>query len=244
MVKVLSVFLVSIVTLTATCLAAGLSMPTSDRAQKVINREAPRLKKELRKVDCYLGSPIFIRIFKLEKVLELWVKNSHQYRHFKSYPVCTYGNRQLGPKIEQGDGRAPEGFYYVAPYSLNPVSNFHLAFNLGFPNTYDRVHKRFGSALMVHGGCVSIGCYAMTHKGMDEIYTLADAALKNGQPFFRVHIFPFKMTPRNMRRHRDSKWYPFWENLKQGYDFFEQGGHVPPNVDVKKGHYVFNARYP
>ncbi len=97
---------------------------------------------------------------------------------------------------------------------------------------------------MVHGGCVSIGCYAMTNKGMNEIYTLADAALKNGQPFFRVHIFPFKMTPRNMSRHKASKWYLFWENLKQGYDFFEQGGHVPPNVDVKNRQYVFNTQHP
>jgi murein L,D-transpeptidase YafK len=122
---------------------------------------------------------------------------------------------------------------------MNPLSNYHLSFNLGYPNSYDRLHGRTGSALMVHGSCVSIGCYAMTDKGIEEIFTLADAALCNGQPFFRVHIFPFPMTEENMRKHVNSKWYEFWKNLKEGYDFFEEGGHNPPNVEVKNKQYVF-----
>ena len=92
---------------------------------------------------------------------------------------------------------------------------------------------------MVHGSCVSIGCYAMTDTGIEEIFTLADAALRNGQPFFRVHIFPFRMTDENMRKYVNSEWYSFWENLKEGYDFFEESGHNPPNVEVKNKRYVF-----
>ena len=94
---------------------------------------------------------------------------------------------------------------------------------------------------MVHGSCVSLGCYAMRDEGIEEIFTLADAALRNGQPFFKVHIFPFRMTEENMRKHVNSEWYGFWENLKEGYDFFEEGGHNPPNVEVKNKQYVFET---
>ena len=92
---------------------------------------------------------------------------------------------------------------------------------------------------MVHGNCVSEGCYAMTDKGIEEIYALVDAALRAGQRFFRVHIFPFRMTDDNMNRHRDSQWIDFWKNLKDGYDYFENNGFVPPNVEVRNGLYTF-----
>jgi len=92
---------------------------------------------------------------------------------------------------------------------------------------------------MVHGSCVSIGCYAMTDEGIEEIFTLADASLRNGQRFFRVHIFPFRMTDKKMDEHKYSEWYKFWENLKEGYDFFEKHGHNPPNVKVRNKRYVF-----
>ena len=92
---------------------------------------------------------------------------------------------------------------------------------------------------MVHGNRVSIGCYAMTDPRIEEIYTLADAALRNGQPFFRVQIFPFGMTEQSIQRYRESRWREFWENLKEGYDFFERGGRSP-NVEVREERYVFN----
>ncbi|MFH2044849.1 MAG: murein L,D-transpeptidase family protein [Pseudomonadota bacterium] len=217
----------------------SLNIPTSSRANKAIANVTPVLKKELAKAGLKYGAPIFIRIFKEENELEVWLKESKGYKLFKIYHICTYGPGGLGPKTKQGDGKAPEGFYYVKPNQLNPVSQFHLSFNLGYPNEYDRIHKRTGSALMVHGNCVSIGCYAMTDKKIEEIYTLGYTALKNGQKFFRVHIFPFRMTDKNMLNHRKSNWYLFWQNLKEGYDLFEEKGHIPPNVEVENGRYVF-----
>jgi murein L,D-transpeptidase YafK len=121
---------------------------------------------------------------------------------------------------------------------MNPNSRFHLSFNLGYPNAYDQAYKRTGSALMVHGGRVSIGCFAMTDKKIEEIYALADGALRNGQRFFRVHCFPFRMTDENMKQHRSSEWISFWKNLKSGYDFFENTK-LPPDVKVQNGMYVF-----
>ncbi|MBU1632674.1 MAG: murein L,D-transpeptidase [Nanoarchaeota archaeon] len=217
---------------------AEVKVPSSTRSAAAIARVKPVLEEELAKKDLKYGSPIFIRIFKESKELEVFMKKDGQYHHFKTYPICTLGSGDLGPKLKQGDNQAPEGFYSVTARQMNPVSNYHLAFNIGYPNQYDRAHKRTGSALMVHGNCVSIGCFAMTDEGIEEIYTLADAALRRGQKSFDVHIFPFRMTERNMRKHRDSKWLDFWENLKKGYDIFE-GGRLPPNVKVRDKRYVF-----
>ncbi len=122
---------------------------------------------------------------------------------------------------------------------MNPRSRFHLSFNLGYPNAYDRARQRTGSALMVHGNCVSIGCYAMTDVRIEEIYSLCDAALQNGQRFFRVHCFPFRMTEVNMKRHRKSKWISEWQNLKIGHDWFEKTKR-PPNVTVSGMQYAYS----
>jgi len=121
---------------------------------------------------------------------------------------------------------------------MNPNSSYHLAFNIGYPNAYDEAHGRTGSYIMIHGSNVSIGCLAMTDEKIEEIYTLANAALDGGQPFFRVHIFPFRMTEARMRKAASSPHFPFWENLKIGYDFFEES-QIPPNVEVGEKRYVF-----
>jgi len=216
-------------------------IPSSAHSSKAISRVEPSLKTELSRSGLKYGAPVFIRIFKDSNELELWVKDNNQFKLFKTYNICTYGWGGLGPKIRQGDGKAPEGFYFVTPKQVNPLSTFHLSFNLGYPNTYDRAHGRTGSALMVHGNCVSIGCYAMTDRNIEKIFALIVAALKNGQKYFRVHIFPFQMTTKNLNRYQRSKWYGFWQNLKQGYDLFENNGYIPPNVTVKNKQYVFDS---
>ncbi len=228
-----------VATIGITAVGDTQDIPSSARSRAAISRVKPKLQGEFSGAGFNWGAPIFVRIFKKTKELEIWLKDRNNFRLFKTYKICTYGWRSLGPKIRQGDGRTPEGFYYVLPRQMNPLSNFHLSFNLGYPNAYDRVHGRTGSALMVHGSCVSIGCYAMTDKGIEEIFALADASLRNGQHFFRVHIVLFQMTEKNINEHKLSEWYKFWENLKEGYDFFERNGHNPPNVKVKNKRYVF-----
>ena len=156
---------------------------------------------------------------------------------FRTYDICA-GSGDLGPKLKEGDLQCPEGFYYTGPNDLNPLSSFHLSFNIRYPNAYDRELERTGSAIMIHGACVSIGCFAMTNERIEEIYALADAALRCGQPFFRVHVFPFRMTDQNMERHHGSEWRSFWDNLREGYDHFEKEWR-PPDVCVASGSYVF-----
>ncbi len=184
-----------------------------------------------------MGVPVYIRIFKLEHELEIWVEKDGRFVRFATYPICLWSGR-LGPKLKEGDRQAPEGFYTVDAEQLNPNSVMHRSFSLGFPNLYDQAHGRTGSFLMVHGGCASIGCYAVTHPVVDEIWRLVTAALDKGQPRFAVHAFPFRMTERNLRLRKGSKWDGFWADLKTGYDLFEQS-HIPPVVSVCKGRYVF-----
>ena len=124
---------------------------------------------------------------------------------------------------------------------MNPWSDFHLAFNLGYPNEYDRAYDRSGSALMIHGRCSSDGCFAMTDYYMDEIYTLAHSALAGRQAQFQVHIFPFRLSEENISTRSKSPWYEFWLNLKEGYDFFETY-HVPPVISVEDGRYVISPQ--
>lgn len=212
-------------------------VPSSVRSREAVADVAPGLVYALRQQGLAYGSPVFLRIFKQERELEVWVQEVEGYKLFRTYDVAAMSG-ELGPKRKEGDRQAPEGFYYVPPSQMNPNSRFHLSFNLGYPNTYDRHHGRTGSALMVHGNRVSIGCFAMTDAKIEEIYALADAALRNGQPYFRVHIFPFRMTQENMARHQGSRWSAFWENLKAGYDYFETSRRVP-SVRVRDGVYVF-----
>lgn len=189
------------------------------------------------------GGPIFIRVFKEESELEVWkAREDGRFYHFKTYPICNWSG-ELGPKERQGDKQAPEGFYTVASHQLNPNSQFHVSFNLGYPNAYDKAHGRTGDFLMIHGKCKSAGCYAMTDALMEEIYGLAREALKGGQQGFEVHAFPFRMTSANMQRHRKSRWYPFWTVLKAGYDHFETH-RIPPQVAVCERRYVVNVLLP
>jgi len=193
------------------------------------------LEEALVALSVKLGDPVFIRIFKEEALLEVWIENKGTYGHLKTYRICAYSG-ELGPKEKTGDQQAPEGFYQVTKTLLNPNSKFHLSFNLGYPNAYDRAHERTGSFLMVHGNCVSLGCYAMTDAKIEEIYALVENALDKGQKDVPVHAYPFKMTEENMALYEGNDWYDFWVNLKEGYDYFEDQKH-PPKIQVKEKRY-------
>jgi murein L,D-transpeptidase YafK len=183
-----------------------------------------------------LGAPVFIRIFKREFELELWMKRDGRFHRFAAYPICNWSGG-LGPKLKSGDHQAPEGFYTVDALSLNPNSRWHRSFNLGFPNPYDRAYGRTGSFLMVHGGCSSDGCYAMTNAVVDEIWKIVTAAFGGGQKRFHVHVFPFRMTPESLEERQASSWMPFWRDLANGYEAFERDQLVP-RIAVCRGRYV------
>ncbi len=187
-----------------------------------------------------IENPMLIRAFKSEMKLELWVKSSYrdEYELFKSYNICQKSG-VLGPKLQEGDKQTPEGFYDVKPHRLNPNSKYFLSFNIGFPNEHDKSLGRTGSHLMIHGSCVSEGCFAMTDEAIAEIYLIVEQNFKHGQESIPIHIYPFHMSDINMAMRKSSRWYSFWENLKQGYDHFETY-RIPAKASSQNGRYVFN----
>jgi murein L,D-transpeptidase YafK len=186
------------------------------------------------------ADPVMVRIFKKESELEVWKRDrTGQYALLKTYPMCRWSG-QLGPKRREGDRQSPEGFYAVTPDLMNPRSQFHLSFNLGYPNALERSQGYSGTALMVHGACTSAGCFALTNDGVSEIYAMAREAFAGGQKSFQVQSLPFRMTPDNMARHRENANFAFWKNLKEGSDHFE-ATKQPPRLAACGRRYVFNA---
>lgn len=204
--------------------------PLDEKTRKLVERKGMELR-----------SPILVRIFKEEATLEVWKqqRSSGRYVFLKDYEICAWSG-VLGPKIREGDRQAPEGFYTIRPAQMNPDSSYYLAFNMGYPNEFDRSLGRTGSELMVHGACSSRGCYSMTDESIQEIYTLGRLAFQGGQRDFQVQAFPFRMTAENMARHRNDPNLPFWLMLKEGYDSFDLLGQ-PPKIDVCDQRYIFNS---
>jgi murein L,D-transpeptidase YafK len=182
------------------------------------------------------GSPVLIRIFKAESELELWLLKEGRFQLFAIYPICFWSGG-LGPKLREGDRQAPEGIYWVSAEQLHWKGRQPRSFDLGFPNALDRANARTGSYILVHGGCQSIGCYAMTNTIMEEIFSLSEHALRWGQGRIQVQAFPFRMTTDNLKASENRPWHAFWLNLKEANDAFERT-RLPPRVGVCDKRYV------
>ncbi|MFZ4808434.1 MAG: L,D-transpeptidase family protein [Hyphomicrobiaceae bacterium] len=188
------------------------------------------------------GDPIFIRIFKAESELELWIRKGESLVQLATYPICHWSGG-LGPKLIEGDRQTPEGFYTVTRHRLHRAGRWPRSLDLGFPNAHDRALRRTGSYILVHGGCSSVGCFAMTNEVMAEIYGLAEQALRQGQQHIHVHVFPFRMTEQRLAAAADHPWATFWQSLKPAYDLFETTGR-PPLIGVCESRYVAQAAGP
>ncbi|HSV10265.1 MAG TPA: L,D-transpeptidase family protein [Hanamia sp.] len=191
---------------------------------------------------------VFIRSFKYDGQLEVWVKNEpkEKYKLFKTYRVCLLSGA-MGPKRMQGDYQVPEGFYYINEF--NPRSNYHLALGLNYPNASDKILSdslRPGNGIYIHGSCVSVGCIPVTDDDIEEIYLIASSAKASGEDFIPVHVFPV--------RYNRKKSFEFFENysrnnpslekfglqLKAAYDKFEATKEVPLVMVDRKGDYVID----
>lgn len=181
----------------------------------------------------HIGKPVFIRIIKEEHLLELWLQEpaTGSWNCRKTYTIAGMSGT-LGPKTAEGDRQAPEGFYRVYPHCMNPQSKFHLAFNIGYPNRYDRNMGRTGSFIMVHGGWRSVGCFAMTDAGIEEIYTLVNEAFKAGAKYASVQIYPFRMSTGRMQQEKENKHYTFWQHLLPGWQHTESRQEPYPDTDT------------
>jgi len=231
--------------LASAAIAAAISLAGCGGEPVTRNRHMQPLSEgmlaELKAKSMEKKSPILMRIFKEEAELEVWKQDdSGRFALLRTYPICRWSG-ELGPKIKTGDRQAPEGFYTITPGLMNPNSSQYLAINTGFPNAYDRANGRTGAFLMIHGGCSSAGCYAMTDEQIAEIYALAREAFFGGQTSFQIQAYPFRMTALNMARHRNSPHLAFWEMIKEGYDHFEVT-HLEPRVGVCEKRYIFETK--
>lgn len=219
---------------------SDLPSPSPPRAAAASARVRPGLEASLYQLGLRFGDPVFLRALKKERLLEVFIKSrkDDRFHFFRSYPIAA-ASGELGPKLREGDQQVPEGFYMVTAPAMNPESKFHLAFNIGYPNAFDRFHKRTGSFIMIHGGRASIGCLAMTDPAIEEIYILCDAALRSGQAGVPVHFFPFRLTEKNLEAHAQHPWSGFWNNLREGHDRFERE-RIPYETTVSDdGKYAF-----
>ncbi|MCI0488883.1 MAG: hypothetical protein L0229_20010 [Blastocatellia bacterium] len=209
--------------------------------------EKEALIKEMfrRKKLPYPPTKIFIRIFKRERIVEVWAGRSResQLEMLKAYNFCATSG-SLGPKRRMGDGQIPEGFYYIDRF--NPVSNFHLSLGVNYPNQSDRtlgVKGRLGGDIFIHGDCVTIGCVPITDDGIKELYLIAVEARSSGRSRIPVHIFPSRFDRNGMKQLEsyslnNETLRNFWMNLKEGYDFFERHRRLPTITVDQRGRYI------
>lgn len=222
--------------------AHGEIVPASRRSEAAYAKTRPGLEADLAAKGLAIGSPVYLRVTKKPAQLTAYVADADgKFRAFRTWPVCSVSGT-LGPKLKEGDLQAPEGFYRVTPAQMNPASSYHLAFNLGYPNAFDRANGRTGSFLMVHGSCVSIGCFAMTDPVIEEIWTLMQAAFESGQGAVPVHIFPFPMTEANLAAHAGDANAPFWQSLAPAWTLFDETSRVPQVKVSGKAYQVAGAQ--
>jgi hypothetical protein len=145
---------------------------------------------------------------KQEKKLELWARDSGEFRFIRDYHILA-ASGVAGPKLRQGDRQVPEGIYRIT--KLNPNSHYHLSMKLNYPNGFDLFHARHerrtdpGSNILIHGKASSIGCLAMGDNAIEEIFGLtAQVGVEN----VKVVIAPHD--PRVYPLETDSKKLPKW----------------------------------
>lgn len=217
------------------------------RVGNAFNSKEDLLKKEFEEKGlAWPAKYIYIRSFKFDAQLEIWVKNDlkDKYKLFKTYRVCLQSGT-MGPKRIQGDYQVPEGFYYINEF--NPRSAYHLSLGLNYPNVSDKILSdpvRPGNSIYIHGSCVSEGCIPVSDTDIEEVYILAAYAHEAGQEYIPVHIFPVKYSNKKSVDYfnKFSKDNPdlvaFSDQLQKAYDKFENT-HQPPTILIDpKGEYI------
>ena len=188
---------------------------------------------------------VFLRIFKKEAQVEVWArsKSVSQFKLVETYAICR-SSGELGPKRQQGDMQVPEGFYTVNIYQ--PNSAYYLALGVSYPNKSDKIKGNKtdpGGDIMIHGNCVTIGCMPLTDDKIKEVYIMATEAHNNGEQNVPVHIFPTHMDADGMKylldNYSDPAKQTFWNNIKDGYTWFETKKTLPTITINDKGDYLF-----
>ena len=127
-----------------------------------------------------------IQVFKERREMQLL----HNTSLLKSYSF-DLGFEPTGHKSQEGDGRTPEGAYFID--RRNPNSRFHLSLGISYPNEADLAYAEAkgiepGGDIFIHGTPKrwagtpdwTWGCIAVKNKEMDEIF----AMVETGTPIY------------------------------------------------------------
>jgi murein L,D-transpeptidase YafK len=222
---------------------------TLSRPNEALKRKADTLQKQMiAKGLEWPAKNIYIRSFKYDSQLEIWVRNNTKepFKLFKTYKVCALAG-SLGPKRMQGDYQVPEGFYYINEF--NPNSTYYLSLGLNYPNASDKIlsdSMQPGGDIYIHGSCVTTGCIPITDQQIDEVYIMAAYAKDAGQDFIPVHIFPIRYNNKKSSAYlaelskQDKQLKSFAENLESVYDHFELEQKLPVIMVNNRGEYVYS----
>jgi murein L,D-transpeptidase YafK len=218
-----------------------VGFPDDARTAEAGDADPPsELENQLTAAGFRLGAPAFLRVFKAESTLEVWLLRNGRFDLYRRYSICKWSG-VLGPKLREGDRQSPEGVYFITGGDLIVNRRWHRAMNVGFPNTRDRALGLSGSGILIHGKCRSVGCFALTDGVVEDVYDIVQVALEAGQPRVPVHIFPFALTREKLNDAGDGRWSDFWLQLKRGYDLFMRD-RLPPRTMVCNGRYAFQSR--
>lgn len=217
----------------------------NERVKKAYSDKEETLLKRYKKVGFNsLSQNLFFRAFKESGEFELWVYSVSEKKYIlvHTYDICEKSG-ELGPKRKMGDLQVPEGFYSITQF--NPFSSYFLSLRVSYPNTSDRIlgkGNNLGGDIFIHGNCVTIGCLPLTDDFIKEVYiACVEAKNLNNLPI-QIHIFPYRMNAENHQLHSKKakkSLVPFWNNLKEGFDRFEQKKTLPIITIDKQGKYVF-----
>lgn len=221
---------------------------TLARPGEALKRKADTLQKQFKAKNLeWPAKYMYIRSFKYDSQLEVWVKNDRKepFQLFKTYRVCALAG-SLGPKRMQGDYQVPEGFYYINEF--NPQSNYYLSLGLNYPNASDKILSdslQPGGDIYIHGSCVTVGCIPVTDQQIDELYILAAYAKDAGQDYIPVHIFPIRYNNKKSVAYleqltkTDTELKAFAKNIESVYDHFEATKQLPVIMVNTEGEYVY-----
>ena len=120
-------------------------------------------------------------LFKQERNMMLLGQDS---RVLKSYDF-EMGFAPIGHKQVEGDGKTPEGQYWID--RRNPNSSYHLSLGISYPNAEDvaraeAMGKSPGGEIFIHGTPErylgvpdwTVGCVAVTNREIEEIYSMVN----------------------------------------------------------------------
>ena len=209
------------------------------RPESVAEREID-LAKEFSEKGLKLGSPVFLRVYKQTSEMELWVQQGPRYELFKIYKICRWSGG-LGPKFYEGDRQSPEGLYRITTSDLIVNQRWDRAMNINYPNNFDQVNGRGGSSILIHGGCGSIGCFAIQNQNVEEVYGAVRAALRNSQAYVPVLTLPFRYSALAPEKEDTLHMSEFWSDLRRADLLFERDK-LPPIAWICDGRYYFADR--